>query len=312
MGRFLRFAIAGGTSTAVVLSLTFGVSSVHLLMGDSLFDRDIILESFLLFPIVVGLVAGVWPSPGLTRSAFAAGTTGAVIGLAYGYCADRVLWAYMVGHWYWQSLGQIYWLTDVQAAVCGVVAGTCAMLIAVTRRSRPIIATAVILVLAAVLVPAPTFDLISHNQELTVAIVTPYTPGPTEEPREIGYQGWTSLDPASLNSMNNDVIGLLRKEGITGQYRVSEICRIGHGKKVLEVIVLNQPVANTVQLQEPRGGEVIYLQQPDGWKKIPPQLPTLSRSLTVEPPFEEDAFAEFKIYDASGSSSEFQVFKTRK
>lgn len=309
MARLLRFAIAAATSTAIILLLTFGVPSVHLWPGGHLFDRDIILESFVLFPIIVGLVAAIWPSARLGGSPFAAGTTGAVIGLVYGHCAPIVLWAYLVGAWYWQPFGYIGGVADIAAAVCGVAAGTCAMLLAVTRRSRPVIATVVILILAAVIVPAPTFDLIYQTQELTVAVVTPYSPGPTEGPTATRYDGWTPADAASVTKY---VMDLLRNGRITGQYQVSYLNRTGRGKKALEVIVLNQPVVSKVQLKEPRGGDLIYIQLPDGWKKIPPQFPTVGRSLTIEPFPAEDALAGFKVYDAFGSSTEFVVWKTGK
>jgi hypothetical protein len=102
----------------------------------------------------------------------------------------------------------------------------------------------------------------------------------------------------------------LRNARITGTYHVCDLYREGHGKQVLAIIVLNQPVVSKVQLQEPRGGDVIYLQQPDGWKKVPSQLPTLDRSISLEPPIVENAIAILTITGAGGWSSGFQVWKT--
>ena len=59
------------------------------------------------------------------------------------------------------------------------------------------------------------------------------------------------------------------------QCRVSELDRFGRGKQVLVVIVINQPVVCKVALPQPRGGDLIYRQEPHGWEKIPPQVPTL-------------------------------------
>jgi len=60
--------------------------------------------------------------------------------------------------------------------------GGYAISLSITARSRLIIATVVILLLAALLVPAPTFDLINHNQELTVAVMIPPSGDTTIEP----------------------------------------------------------------------------------------------------------------------------------
>jgi hypothetical protein len=138
----------------------------------------------------------------------------------------------------------------------------------------------------------PTFDLINHNQELTVAAAISYNPDTTSEPDATADVDSTSAEDSRLA---HHVLGLLRNEGIPGQYRVSEQDRFGHGKQALVVIVLNQPVVSKVELPQPRGGEVIYLQQPDGWKRIPPQVPTLGRSLTLEPPDNKDWLARFSI-----------------
>jgi hypothetical protein len=308
MAPLLRFAIAAATSTAIILLLTFGTYSLHLWAGGHLSVRDFILRSFVLFPIVIGLVAGMWTSPRGSCPPPVAGATGAVIGLAYGYFAPRVVFSYGMGHWV--GFGRIDRQIDLAALLCAVVAGTCAMLLSITARSRLVIVTAVILVLTAVLLPAPTFDLINHNQELTVAFVVPYSAGAvTNKPYVVADVYSTPVD---VDTVTNRVLGLLRDQGITDQYRVSDLCRDGHGKQVLAVVVVNQPIVSKVQLQEPHGGDVIYLQQPDSWKKIPPQLPTLSRSITLEPPIAEDAIAGLTINGVGGWSTGFEIWKTAK
>jgi hypothetical protein len=172
MGRLLRFAIAAVASTAVLLLLTLGAYKLHLWMGDHLSICDGTLRTLAFLPVVVGLVASIWPLPRLSRSPFAAGVTGAIIGFAYGYCVTRVDLAMFLGHWSWRYLGAISMDREIDLAVsvCAIVPATCAMLLAVAARSRRVIATVVTLVLAALLVPAPAFDLITHNQELTVAV----------------------------------------------------------------------------------------------------------------------------------------------
>jgi len=306
MARLLRFAVAAATTTAIILLLTFGTYSLHLWAGGHISIRDFIFHWFILFPIIVGLVASLWPSPRLNRSPLVSGATGVVVGLAYGYLAPRVAFSRAFGHW--PGFGPIGWLIDLPALVCGVVAGACAMLLSITARSRVVIAITAVLVLAAVLVPAPTFDLVTQNQELTVAVVTANSPrGTPDKPHVIADVYSTPLDVGDETSR---VLNLLRDKGITGQYRVSDLYRGGHGRQVLAVIVLNQPIVSKVQLQEPRGGDAIYLQQPDGWKKIPPQFPTLSRSLALYPSARGDVLADLTISTVGGFSTGFAIWKT--
>lgn len=311
LARWRRFAIAGVSSSAIVLLLTLGTYALHLWVGDHPHPlRDQIIGLFEFFPIVVGLVAAMWPSPRLSRPPLAAGAAGAVMGFVYGYVVPRVEiaeWTHAMEYRNWRVFGLISWEIDIAILVCGVTAGTCALLLSLTARSRPVIATVAILILTAVLVPVPAFDLINHNQELTVAVVIPYSPDAANEPDVTADVYSTPVDAGRLT---HRVLGWLRDEGITGHYRVSELWRFGHGKQVLAVIVLNQPVVSKVELQQPRGGDVIYLQQPDGWKKIPPQVPTLGRSLALEPPVTKDALAGLTADDAGGWSESFEIGKT--
>jgi hypothetical protein len=302
MARLSRFAIAAVTSTAITLLLTYGTYSLHLWVGGHLSVRDFILRSLLPFPIVVGLVAGLWPSPHLRRSPLTASAIGAVVGLAYGYLAPRVLFSHAMGQWL-----VIEWEIDFAALVCAITAGTCAMLLSVTARSRLALMAAAILVLIAVLVPGPAFDLINRNHELTVAIVIPCKAVATKDEPHVLTNGYST--PVDVGGVTDHVMRLIRDEGITGQYRVSHLYRQGHGTQALVVIVLNQPVVSEVQLPQPCGGNVIYLQQPDGWKKIPAQFPAVGLSLTLRPPISDRALGGLTINEAGGWSTGFEIWK---
>jgi hypothetical protein len=312
MARFMRFAYAVTSSAAIILLLTFGTYSLYPWVRAYRYDPEFILQLFALFPVVVALMAQMWPSARRSCPAFAAGAAGAVIGLAYGYVAPRVAIAtsiFFTGYRDLWPIPIISWETDLTIFMFAIVAGTGGLLLSITARSRPVIATVAILILTAVLVPVPAFDLINHNQELTVAVAISYNPDTTYEPDATADVDSTPVEDSRLP---HRVLGLLREEGITGQYRVSELDRFGHGKQVLAVIVLNQPVVSKVELQQPRGSDVIYLQQPDGWKKIPPQVPTLGRSLTLGPPDLKDGLAALRIEFVGGICSDGEISKTPK
>jgi len=311
MARFLRFAYAATSSAVIILLLTFGTFSLYPWVRVYRYDPESILQLFALFPVIVALVAQVWPSPHRGCPPFAAGAAGVVIGLVYGYAAPRVVFARwllsMGGYWDWRILGPNLWEIDLTVLVFAIVAGSCALLLSITARSRPVIATVAILILISVLVPVPTFDLINHNQELTVAVAISYNPDTTSEPDATADVDSTSVEDSRLT---HHVLGLLRNEGITGQFRISELNRFGHGKQVLVVIVLNHPVVSKVEFQQPHGGDVIFLQQPDGWKKIPPHAPTLGRSLTLQPPDFKDGLARFTMEELGGVRGSCEIWKT--
>ena len=115
--------------------------------------------------------------------------------------------------------------------------------------------------------------------------------------------------PVNVGNVSSRVLQSLRDAGITGNYQVADLYRQGHGKQVIVIIVVNQPIVSKVALHEPNGANVIYVQQSDGWKKIPSQVPTLDRSVSLEPPLGEDAIALLRINEAGGFGTGFEVWK---
>jgi hypothetical protein len=319
MARLLRFAIAAGTSTAIILLLTYGVVSVHLWPDGPPTGLGYFAGGFVFLPVIVGFVAGAWLAPRQDRSVAAVGTTGAVIGLAYGYLMPRVgLLLSFYEFRYWRNLVPLS-LIDIQGLVCGVVAATCALLLSVTVRSRFVFAAVAGLIFAGIFLPSPMYDLIGQNEELTVVVVAPDGTGTANPPSRIAEgSGPTVPDvtsniwstPVDASAISNHVLSLLRNEGIAGQYKVTVIWRGGHGKQALAALVFNQTVVSEVKLPEPRGGEVIYLQRPDGWKKIPPQHPTLRRSIEVKLPPDDWALGALRIWGAGGRGISFAIVKT--
>lgn len=312
MARFLRFAYAATSSAAIILLLTFGTYSLYPWARAYLYDPESILQLFALFPVLVALGAQIWPSPRRSSPPFAAGAVGAVVGLAYGYIAPRVAIATSIFFTGYRDLWRIpivSWEIELTILLFAIVAGTCALLLSITARRRPVIATVGILILTAVLVPVPAFDLINHNQDLTVAVAIPYSPDAANETDAAADADST---PVEVSRLIHHVHRWLREEGITGQYQVYEEVRFGHGKHVLAVIVLNQPVVSKVELPQPRGSDVIYLQQPDGWKKIPPHVPTLGRSFTLEPSDDKDWLAGLTIDELGGVRGSSWIWKTLK
>jgi hypothetical protein len=224
---------------------------------------------------------------------------GAAVGLTYGYLAVRVgLWMIFRS---WGSPGhsvflEIFWSLDIEMMACSAVAGACAMLLTTTSRTRNVLLTVALFVIGGLLIPGPVFDLVTHNQEFTVAVVTPQNHGPrSPEVEEAGPV--RSIDASAVSSR---VMQLLRNAGIDGNYQVAQLYRQGHGKKVLAIIVIGSLVTKAVDLPEPHGTDVIYLQEPGGWKRIPSQVPTLGRDIYIAPDQDGRSCHQIDFTDASG------------
>jgi len=233
----------------------------------------------------MGILALLWPSR--KQSILLVVTVGFVTGLAYGYLAVRVFYRLSVGNW--QILGGTWpqetlsffnplsWDVDLQAIVFGAVAGMCSLLLAIPsgrRLLRMALATAVVTV--AVFAPVPILNAIAHNQELTVAMVMRRDAVP-RNPVEWSVR---YIRPIDIRSEATTVAQALKDAGVDGDYEVVWLFREGHGKRVLAIVVVPQPLTKT-ELPQPRGVNAIYLPQSGGWRTIPEQLPTVDRKITI-------------------------------
>ncbi len=207
---------------------------------------------------------------------------GAAVGLTYGYLAVRVdRWIILRS---FRSLGhfaflKIVWSMDIEMMVCGAMAGACAMLLTTTSRTRNVLLTVALLVMVGILIPGPVFDLVTRNQELTVAVVIPQSDRPPSP--EVEVADVAQVRPVDASAVSSRVVQLLRNAGIDGNYQVAQLYRQGHGKQVLAIIVIGGHITAAADLPEPHGTDVIYVQEPDGWKRIPSQVPTLDRHIHI-------------------------------
>jgi hypothetical protein len=286
MARLSRFAIAVIVSIFVIaLLLMFGTAALRHWSHTSHDLPNVLLRCFSALPIVMGILALLWPSR--KQSILLVVTVGFVTGLAYGYLAVRVFYRLSVGNW--QILGGTWpqetlsffnplsWDVDLQAIVFGAVAGMCSLLLAIPsgrRLLRMALATAVVTV--AVFAPVPILNAIAHNQELTVAMVMRRDAVP-RNPVEWSVR---YIRPIDIRSEATTVAQALKDAGVDGDYEVVWLFREGHGKRVLAIVVVPQPLTKT-ELPQPRGVNAIYLPQSGGWRTIPEQLPTVDRKITI-------------------------------
>lgn len=301
MSRLFRFLI-GAVSAFALSCIILGVAyATGLLAGEHAYVFELPIKLSAPFAIILGIIAAIYPTPRDSRkhNAFMVAALGAAVGCLYWYLSERLtIGLHFTGRWQWGVLSLDY---ELQAASCWVAAGASAMLAAVIRRAPTVLVTTVILCSLAVVLPAPVFNRLTKNQELTVALATPVRPGTSVmQPPQVILTGSEEFDVTKVTS---HVLETLRASGLQGEYCVTNLYRIGTGKKSLQIIVVSTPVAGRARLPQPDATELIYVQRPDSWERIPSQAPTLGRSTEVwRPRDRNDLLAYFGIPDASGIS----------
>jgi len=286
MARLSRSAVAAVVSMFVIaLLLTFGTVALRHWSLATRYSFDVLLRCFIALPIVMGILALLWPSK--KQGILLVVTVGFVTGLVYGYLAVRVFHRLSVG--YWQIPGgpekmnsfsffyPLSWDVDLRAIVFGAVAAMCSLLLTIPTGRRLLrVALAIVAVIFAVLAPVRILNAIAHNQELTVAMVM----RKDAIPRNPVKWSVECIRPIDIRSEVAAVAQALKDAGVDGDYEVVRLFREGHGKRVLAIVVVPQPLTET-ELPEPRGMNAIYLPQSGGWRTIPEQLPTVDRKITI-------------------------------
>ncbi len=312
VSRFLRLGLA--SSTAFVLGgIIFGFTramGMFAALVSSWFQWRLVWFLILLpLAFAVGIAAAAYPRRWLSsrRGAFIV----AAVGAATGILSFSVFVVWMIREGYtgqlrygWRELGTIlplYFILQIFTWLIAV--GPSAMLVTLTRRTPAVLVSVAALCLLAVVLPAPVFNFATNNQELTVAFVIPASPdaGEMKPPRIVSTRPHP-LHGAEANAGTAHVLEALRKAGFPGPYRVAEIDRCGTGKKALQIIVLTSSFLVKTQLPQPDGTELIYVSQPDGWRTVPEQAPTLGRNVEVRPGTNTSTLAMYWIHavDQSG------------
>jgi hypothetical protein len=299
-GAPISFALAAILTVSVSLFVTYGSYVLDLWAGGHRFRVEQCLRLGVLLPIFLGLLAALWPLHKLNSSPLAVGMAGAAVGLTYGYLSVRAeLWIiFRSWHFFGHSFLKIWWGRDIEMMVCGAVAGACGMLLTTTSRTRNVLLTVALLMIVGILIPGPLFDLVTHNQELTVAIVIP----PSQGSRSAKVEDSGPVRPVDASAVSSRVVQLLHDARIDGNYQVAQLYRQGHGKQVLAIIVIGGHIPAAAHLPEPRGTDVIYLQEPTGWKRIPSQVPTLDRGVYIYPDQDGRSCHQLDFTDANGYS----------
>ena len=310
VSRFLRFGLAS-IATLVIGGIILDITrAIGMLVGGNAYRFQAELWLLVPFAPVVGIAAAACPRRWLSgrRNAFIVAAIGAAVGCLCYYLSPGWigLWGHLTVLRYVPWSRNLNWFFspdfEFQMASCWIAIGALAMLVTLTRRTPAVLVAVAMLCLLAIVLPAPVFNFATNNQELTVAFVIPANPGASaaKPPRVVNANnGPNWLDHAGANAVAAHVLEAVSNAGLPGPYRIAEIDRCGTGKKALQIIVLNPPVPAQALLPQPDGTELIYVSQPDGWRTIPAQAPTLGRNVEVREGTSRSTLAMYRICTAT-------------
>jgi hypothetical protein len=191
-----------------------------------------------------------------------------IIGVAYSYIIARFVLnvpAFVV----------VIFLCWIPSSISGTLA-------AFSKKHLSTAAGLTILCLSTIVLMRPIFNTVAHNQQLTVAFLTPVQVSTAQleaRPETLGF-----ANDEEVQAEKNEVLSRVRSFGYTDGFRVLSITRQGEGSKSLAVVVVRAAIEKEVLLPVPDSTTVVYVQQSNDWEKKPTQIPVLERGIKLRPP----------------------------
>jgi len=212
---------------------------------------------------------------------------GTVLGILYAYLMVRLIrdWPAFI----------------VLGFLCWIPSGISAMAAANSRKHLLTAIGIVVLCLSTVVLMEPIFNAAAHNEQLTVALITPSEISAAQmeaQPETLGFKSDEEIQTAKY-----EVLEFMRTQGYRESFRVMSITRRGKGRKSLAILVVRTPITKQVVLPVPDSAKLVYVQQPQNWERVPAQIPVLHRGITIMPTDHIDgSVGFFEIPDARGIS----------
>jgi hypothetical protein len=284
LSRFFITALVGFSVSSLIALASY---SLGLWPGrDSTLLRTIVYYSCP-FAFLLGVAAVALPRRSTVQrgSLLIAVFVGTLLGFASTYFVCR--FSLMIQLWAFLMLS------------CWVPSGISAMLVAAFGKRLSVVTGIAVLCLSAVFLHEPIFNAYTHNQQLTVAFITPVDSSTAQlaaQPETFGF-----ATSAETQKAKDEVIQHIRALGYSGEFRVLSLTKQGEGKTALAIVVVRTQVKQDVVLPEPHASTVVYFQQTDNWEKKPQEAPTLRRGIRIWVPSQTgDELAFFTIWYAPG------------
>ncbi|MGC2331061.1 MAG: hypothetical protein WA581_06390 [Candidatus Acidiferrales bacterium] len=298
MRLLLRFGIAalvGFLASSLIAWASYRLDPTLAINSDNV---RLLIRFSVPFALLLGVAAAALPKQfvGQRGSPLAAVAVGALLAFSYTYIVTRF---YMLGVIPFVVLMLSCWISSAISAMLITIMG---------RRFGAGVGVAA-LCLSAIFLTGPTYNAVTHNQQLTVAFITPSGPSTAQlaaQPDTLGFD-----TTAEIQAVTNELFEHIHALGLNGEFRVLSLSRRGRGKNSLAIVVIHGPVKEKAFLPEPDASTIAYVQESKDWTKIPSQVPTLRRGIEILPPPTDasDALATFLIPDASGVSLGLEIYE---
>lgn len=263
--------------TAVVCFLTAAVMSgiiVVINMGFGASDLLPFLVWSLPFAIVIALVKKGLMDILHQLSLLLRYIVAAVIGIIGG-----VLWTYIVAFF----LGEWFGAFSFPVLPCWIASGASGLIIGTSshkNEGRPAVIELLLVImigLCSMTVPKYLFDSSSNNQKIEVVSVKWKS---SLDPLTV--QDSSNLNVPDNSRLSNEDMTNLESLGLSGQIDYAGSSGfVGRGKPTRVLIVMQHQLKEPVELKQPNGVNVIYIQNEDGWKMYPSDAPTLERDIRL-------------------------------
>jgi hypothetical protein len=114
---------------------------------------------------------------------------------------------------------------------------------------------------------------LTGEQKIEVMVLRVADPGET-----------LSLDERAAREIGRDELSQLEAAGVRGRLELTGGGHYGHGRRSARVVlVVTEPIDQKATLPLPDGTTAIYIQKGKDWGVYPPGVPTLVRSIRIEP-----------------------------
>jgi len=215
-----------------------------------------------------------------------------------------IVWTFIVG----ALLGPSFGAFGFPVWSCWVAGGASAMVTSVgTFKEVRQFFSELILVgsicLFAVVGAEPFSIWLSADQKLEVTMIK-WLPGPSELTMQ------RATDPPNYyGPLTKDLIQL-KEIGLTGKLNFSSGGHYGEGNKSSRaIIVMQRQIKQAVDLPQPDGVTIIYIQDENNhWKRYPSDAPVLNRNIRLEVPANKPTLTDYWVELANGARQGAQAF----
>jgi len=191
-----------------------------------------------------------------------------------------LLWTYIVAFF----VGAWFSAFSFPVLTCWIIGGASGMIAGAgnydSRKQSVLVESAIVaaLSLGFMTIPKYLFDIVSSNQKLELVSVK-WKPGSDKLTVRLASSSHNLPDNFKVS---DEKVGRLKSLGLVGEVAFNGGSGpTGRGEPASVLIVMQRQLKEPVELRQPDGVEVIYVQGENGWEMYPADAPTLPRTIRL-------------------------------